>query len=497
MAFPAWHRRLRRNAASAPDSRIPLLGLATQWLGEARTRILLGYFLLLAGLCLAAFPLMRYRIFAEVDRRVREDMAEEIEAFETFRAETTPRPPVLAAEAEARVLEPSRALGFNPNPQTPQELKGLMDAFLEKKIPEDDTFLIAIVEGQFYQSSPRALPPGLRLGQPLLARFKRIDQDQMGELDASKGSWGKDLGDILYHVAVVKAGDATGQGGERPLGSLLIVHGTRGERQEALESLRQAVEVLLLLTTVSLGLGWLLSGRLLAPLRTLVKTAQQVSESDLSQRLPVRGSGELANLAQTFNEMMGRLDLAFQNQRQLLNDAGHELRTPITIIRGHLELMETDPQEVEETRTLLLDELDRMARLVNELILLARCERPDFLHWETFELSTWLKELLVKVQALGDRRWQLNLDDRALGDGSKVRGDRQRLTEALLNLMDNAVRHTESDDSITLGYRLDKQQVRLWVSDTGEGIAPADQVRVFERFCRGATSAGQKGPAWG
>ncbi|NJN31906.1 MAG: HAMP domain-containing histidine kinase [Synechococcales cyanobacterium RM1_1_8] len=453
---------------------------------------------MLMGLFLAAVPLMRYRVFAEVDARVRKDIGEELEFFEALRAGTLPLPERSAEDDPFGVLPRSRELTFNPNPRTSQELKGLMDAFLAKRIPEDDTFLIAVVEGQVYKSSPRALPQGLQPGQAILTELKLIGRDQAGEIDVPKGSRGEKLGDILYKTTPIWAADGTGQGtGDRPLGSLIIVHSTAGEREEALEALHQVTQVLSVLTLVGLGLGWLLSGRLLAPLRTLANTAQRVSESDLSQRLSVEGGGELADLAKTFNEMMGRLDLAFQNQRQLLNDAGHELRTPITIIRGHLELMESDPQEVEETRTLLLDELDRMGRLVNELILLAKSERPDFLHWETFELSTWLTELFAKVQALGDRRWQLSLDDGSLGGGGKIRGDRQRLTEALLNLADNAVRHTQPDDTITLGAVLEPQRLRLWVRDTGEGIAQADQDRIFERFCRGGKQRRSEGSGLG
>ena len=93
----------------------------------------------------------------------------------------------------------------------------------------------------------------------------------------------------------------------------------------------------------------------------------------------MRGHDELAGLAATFNAMLDRLERTMSSQRRFLDDAGHELRTPITIIRGHLELLEDDPEEREATRALLLDELDRMGRMVNELILLAKAERPDFL----------------------------------------------------------------------------------------------------------------------
>lgn len=420
---------------------------------------------------LATLPLMRYQVFVEVDARVREDIAEEIEAFERFRSEAS----------AAGELTRQKSLN-QPALETAEDFERLMDVFLEQRIPEDDTFLIAVVGSKIYKTSPRALPPALASGQPLLKKLKRIDSKQMGEISTADPGLGK----LLYTIEPVHTKD------DRLLGKFLIVHTTAGERQEALNSLNQASQVLIVLTALVLALGWWLSGRVLAPLRTLSLVTQQVGESDLSQRIPIQGQGELAKLAQTFNEMMIRLDAAFQTQRHLLNDVGHELRTPITIIRGHLELMGDDPLEIEETRELLLDEVDRMGRLVNELILLAKCERPDFLNWDSFDLPVLMAEILAKVQALGDRVWQL---DEVSPD--YFRGDRQRLTEALLNLADNAVRHTQPNDTIALGCRTSESDLLLWVRDTGEGIPSADQARIFERFARISTQRRSEGSGLG
>ena len=111
----------------------------------------------------------------------------------------------------------------------------------------------------------------------------------------------------------------------------------------------------------------------------LADTARSISETDLTRRIPVSGRDEIAELARTFNAMLDRLEAAFATQRAFVSDASHELRTPITIVRGHLELLGDDPQERRETIALVTDELDRMSRFVDDLLLLAKAERDDFL----------------------------------------------------------------------------------------------------------------------
>ncbi|MET9023551.1 HAMP domain-containing sensor histidine kinase [Actinopolymorpha sp. NPDC004070] len=170
--------------------------------------------------------------------------------------------------------------------------------------------------------------------------------------------------------------------------------------------------------------------------------------------------------------------------RQVLDDAGHELRTPITIMRGHLELLNpNDRAEVAATRDLVLDELDRMARLVDDLATLATADRPDFLRPAPVNVGVLVKEIAEKARTLGHRDWVVE----ASTDATVV-ADAQRLTQALLQLADNAVRHTAEGDTIALGSGVDEsiRMARLWVRDTGPGVSEADQERIFGRFERAA-----------
>jgi len=177
------------------------------------------------------------------------------------------------------------------------------------------------------------------------------------------------------------------------------------------------------------------------------------------------------------------LEQAFSAQRRFIDDAGHELRTPITIIQGQLDVLGEDPEDRRRTLEIVQDELDRMARFVNDLLLLARAERPDFLNLETVDISTLTEELIVKASQLGDRTWSVESTWR----GSIV-GDRQRLTQAMMQLAQNATQHTNEGDGIALGSSLEDGEVRLWVRDQGTGIPAAEQGLIFDRFRRGSAN---------
>jgi signal transduction histidine kinase len=196
----------------------------------------------------------------------------------------------------------------------------------------------------------------------------------------------------------------------------------------------------------------------------------------------VDGTDEVAELGRTFNHMLDRLDAAFTTQQHFLDDAGHELRTPITIVRGHLELLDEDTDEHRETLALVLDELDRMTRIVDDLLLLAKVEQPDFLQPEQLDLDTLTRGWHTRATSLADRDWKLahvaDLD---------LMADGQRLTQAVMNLALNAAQHTEAGDTIELGSVVVENSARLWVRDRGPGVHPEDQQRIFERFARGGT----------
>jgi signal transduction histidine kinase len=443
------------------------------FLWAARTRILFWYVLILSIVFVVFIPAFRQVLYARVNHRVQRENNDKMKIFEEL---ITGKPHFFEhvdgsdedykainelKEADNRLIKP---------PKSKRELKDFFDAFLGTQIPEDDTFLIALIEGKFYKSSPRARPKELGKDSEIIRYFSTLTHPEQGE----KIIPGSPVESIVYlaHPVTIKG---------EVMGVFVIAHPTFGERGEVVEAVAVIIQVSAGILVLALILAWFASGKILAPLRLLNQTACNISESDLNQRISINGEGELAELAATFNAMMDRLQGAFVSQRNFINDAGHELRTPITIIRGHLELMGDHPEEIEETLVLVMDELERMNRFVNDMILLAKAEHPDFLQLETVDVCALTEELFAKVQALGDRNWQLQ----AIAKG-KIVADRQRLTQAVMNLVQNATQHTKDTDTITLGSAMHQGKVSFWVHDAGEGIAEADQQRIFQRFARSA-----------
>ena len=424
---------------------------------ETRTRILLWYLALMGLFMAITIPAIRYRLVAEVTARVEADMREELEEFEEELIES-----LLESnfKSDSKLAATERAN---------RDLYSAFDNFISTNQAEDDNYFIAIVDGLFYKTNAPFLPEVIAPNSELMEYWQQITVEKEGEIQVEDPK----SGSILYKVEPIKTT-------EEVIGVFVVAHLTAGERQEVLSSFNTVVQVLLLRILLASLLAWLVAGRILAPLRNFSNTLKSISESDLSQRIKVKGKGELAQLGNTFNAMMERIEDSFATQRNFINDAGHELRTPITIIRGHLELMETDTSEQQETVELTIDELDRMNRLVEDLVLLAKAERPDFLQIETIELTTFVIELFSKLQTLGERNW--HLDNQILS--GKMTGDRQRITQAIINLANNAVQHTLVDSLIVFGAKLDKNRVEFWLRDTGNGIATSEQERIFDRFTR-------------
>jgi signal transduction histidine kinase len=421
--------------------------------GEARTRILVCYLLLMALSSFVSVLAVRQLLLVRLEERVEQSLRQEIGEFRQLR----------------NGRDPQTGEPFGNN------LEALFDVFLERNIPEEGEYLLAIAQGEFYRASSLALPVPLQPDQPLMTRWAQSTTSQKGfEIISSDTLLSQgDAVHLYYQVEPIRVNGRVG-------GIFVVARITNADRAEIGEAVGIMTQVSLLVLAIASLVAWLVAGRVLAPLRLLSQTARSISESNLTQRIPVRGKGDIAELTTTFNDMMDRIEATFTSQRELLNDVGHELRTPITIIRGHLELMGSTPEDQQETLDIVLDELDRMSRFINDLMLLAKAERPDFLLPAPIDLATFTEELYAKISTLGDRQWQLD----AIATGTFI-GDRQRLTEAIVNLAQNATQHTESKDTVALGSVCRKSEVHFWVRDTGEGINPADQQRIFERFVRG------------
>src|SRR5690606_34820822 len=228
-------------------------------------------------------------------------------------------------------------------------------------------------------------------------------------------------------------------------------------------------------------IGYVLAGRVLRPLRSLAETARKISDTDLTRRIPVRGQDEASQIASAFNDMLARLERAFATQRQFLDESSHELRAPLTVIRGHLELMdlEDDPRERAAIVSLLTDEIDRMNRMVEDLLTLARAQRPDFLAVDEVDVGAWTEEVFRKASVLDAREW-------ALGSTAAlvVRADEQRLTQAVMQLAVNACQHNGADVRVEGGSLVRGSSLVIYVEDDGPGIPDEDAERIFERFQR-------------
>ena len=411
-----------------------------------RTRILVLYVVLMASSTLVSILTIREVLLIRLQQQVEKSLIHEVEEFRRL--------------TKGRNLTTAQPLGDN--------VAAIFDVFLSHNIPHDDSFFMTLLNGKLYKSTPEGLPITL---QPNATQFKHWEKLTQTELSQKLTST-----DTIYYLAEpISLG--------KTHGVFVVAYSNKSAHDQVNHAVVVMSKVTIVVLAVASVLAWVVAGRLLDPLRLLTETAHSITESDLSGRIPVQGVDQIADLTMTFNEMLDRLQTAFASQRNFINDASHELRTPITIIRGHLELLGDDPQERRETVELVTDELDRMSRFVDDLLLLAKAEQPNFLDLQIVDINSLTEELYTKAIALAERDWRLE----NLGVGLIV-ADRHRLTQAMMNLAQNATQHTSDGDVITLGSDITKGNAHFWVRDTGVGIALADQERIFERFARGSHS---------
>jgi heavy metal sensor kinase len=257
--------------------------------------------------------------------------------------------------------------------------------------------------------------------------------------------------------------------------------------QQTLDRLRTfSFEALIVLFFASLVVGWVVAGRVLAPIGRITGVAREIQATDLSRRIRLQGpNDELKQLADTFDAMLARIDAAFAAQQQFLADASHELRNPLAIIRTNadLALSDKDPQvdELRQAVVVVKRASDRMARLVDDLLALARREAPTFAI-ERVDLGRAVTEASEEFLAPAETRGIVL--DRAIAPGVAVMGDGDALKRAVANLLENAVRLAPTGSRIRLAVGSERGLAWIAVSDEGPGIAAENQPRVFDRFWR-------------
>ncbi len=244
----------------------------------------------------------------------------------------------------------------------------------------------------------------------------------------------------------------------------------------------------LALLVVAVG-GWLIAGRALAPVTRMAREMREIRADNLRRRLPVPNSrDELAELAESFNAMLERLEDSFRRMRQFSGDASHELRTPLTILKGETEVALRWAKSVDEFRDVVssnLEEIQRMERIIDNLLLLSKSESGELpLEKKPFSLSDLVQAIFLQLRPQAEERGlslhcDFNVDREVV-----VCGDELRLRQMLLNLVTNAIKYTPEGGRVDIALSVEQGMAVLTVADTGIGIAAEHLPHIFDRFYR-------------
>src|SRR5215470_6423803 len=410
---------------------------------SARSRIL-GWSVLLLALAMAASTVATHILLIHgMNARVTAELAHEIGEF--------------------RALAARRSAAHD---RQPGSVVRLLRARASQAVLESDTLLIGLVNGKVVTTSRNTSRDAVGDAPSPLARCTKIQRSATGTVWLAAGP-------ARYAAVPVHT---TGT----PHRGVFVAAVLTGPDQAGIARVtRLQLEVGAIALLLGSVLAWLAAGRVLRPVRDTTNLARRITDTDLSERIPAHGRNEITELAVTFNRMLDRLEAALTTQRRFLADAGHELRTPITIVQGNLDTIAATGPDDEQTLAIAADELTRMARLVDELTLLAASERPDFLSPRPTDLELLTESLAAKARALDSRPWTLT----TIACGHAVL-DTDRITQAVMQLAANAVTHTPPGTGVEIGSAIVAGAIEFTVADEGPGIPAAMRTRIFDRFAR-------------
>ncbi|GAA2175455.1 hypothetical protein GCM10009846_25430 [Agrococcus versicolor] len=382
-------------------------------------------------------------------------------------------------------VESVRALAEDPPPDVGgwPDAEGLLATALSRIAPDDHTGALGVVDGI----------PALVPGVPMDVDLTRFD-DLAGRVTAETGGTEVVLGttvdaDVVLRYVAVPLEVTSDAGATR------AIFVTGYDLEAELAELDEAATVFLVAAALGvlavLVIGFALAGRLLRPLRELRLLAERIAASGVSERVPVSGNDDVSQLGVTVNAMLDRLDGSIAAQRRLLDDVGHELKTPVTIVRGHLELMDaSDPVDVEQTRDVAISELDRMAGLVGDIQRASSVDSAEAFRMRATDVAELTEQ--IRTTAAGIEGATVRLGSTA---AVVALLDVERITQAMLQLVQNAVTHGGGD--VTIASRRAGDRVELIVQDAGPGVPEAHKEAIFERFRRVETGRGREGSGLG
>jgi signal transduction histidine kinase len=382
---------------------------------------------------------------------------------------------------------------------------------------ETITSNLAVRAQEIWNVSQGALDQPARLTEIIERRFSPESEDRFIRITMG--------GRLLYRSGQPSNGRfdpaqvpaLAGEGGSRMLGDLLVVSRAFSDPQrgavtvdsgqsyvfaqtvekELATSLFVGLPVLLLAAAVA---GYFLMRGALAPVEAMINAAETYTFNEPHKRLPtVDSEPRIEALGQALNRMLDRLDNAYSHVSRFSADAAHELRTPLTIIRGELELVaagEKQPEDVERAFSNALEEMTRLSALVDNLITLSRMESM----WgkrahAAVDLKELAEETMEQMNLLAVEK-DISLA-RPQGPSVVVAGDRERLKQILVNLIDNAIKYTRDGGEVSVSVGIEGENGFMAVEDSGIGIDPAHQERVFDRFYRVSPDRGEVGAGLG